>query len=557
MKNTFLLHILFFFSSSISAQTFTLYGDKTYGGDNSEVDIKILKFSDDKLILAGSSSTTNASGDKSDPNCNNNQQTSNSDIWMVMIDKNFNILWDNRYGGERGEHGISIINPVNNKILFACRSNSDSICEKTQNNWNYPMFNYDYWICKIDSNGNKLWDKTFGGIGPDDYVILTALNTNEYLVVGYSNSMIGGDKTVANFGGTDLWAVKFDTLGNKIWDNVYGGSDNEAWHVYSSNTYGLGVIPMENGSFVVGTTTLSQMSGNVSGLGFGGRDIWLMKADSAGNYLWDVTYGGSTNFDFFGSMMHTSDNGIIIVGTTGSPQGGSITDPQIGGWDVWVIKLDSLGNKQWDKRYGGTGEDYGISISEAPGGGYWVSADTKSPQGFDISEPPYGTCDYWIFKIDSVGNKIWDKRFGGPGNNRVSNFVIMPDSSIFLAGYADVGESPVKTDFGKGMSDYWVVHFKYPDYSVGVIEDNFDVELSIFPNPTTGEVNISFTLKEEKEIKIELFNSLGQIVKTVSQQKFTTGKNQINFPTENLSKGIYHIKFSVGDDVVTRKLVKM
>jgi hypothetical protein len=559
MKIILSVIVIFFLSFLCSAQTFTLYGDKTFGGNLQELYVNIALLDSNKLILAGRSATTNASGDKSTPNCNSNQQSTNSDVWIVMIDKNFNIIWDNSYGGERTEDGVnSIIINSNKEIMFSCRSSSDSLCEKTQNNWNYPMFNFDYWICKIDTNGNKLWDITFGGIGTDNYPYLIALTTNEYLIVGYSVSSISGDKSVANYGGSDLWAVKFDTIGNKLWDQVYGGSAAETHNAsVANNTFGLSVLPLELGSFIIGSTTESQMSGNVSGLGFGGRDIWLMKADSAGNYLWDARYGGSTNNDFFSSFISTPDNGFIIVGATGSPQGGSISDPQIGDLDVWIIKLDSLGNKQWDKRYGGTGEDYGISISEAPGGGYWVSADTKSPQGFDISEPPYGTCDYWIFKIDSVGNKIWDKRFGGPGNNRVSNFVIMPDSSIFLAGYADVGESPVKTDFGKGMSDYWVVHFKYPDYSVGVIEDNFDVELSIFPNPSTGEVSVSFTLKETKEIKIELYNSLGQNVKTVSQQKFTTGKNQINFSTENFSKGIYHIKFSIEDDVVTRKLVKM
>lgn len=91
--------------------------------------------------------------------------------------------------------------------------------------------------------------------------------------------------------------------------------------------------------------------------------------------------------------------------------------------------------------------------------------------------------------------------------------------------------------------------------SVPGIKNSFD--FSIFPNPSTGEVNISFTFKEEKEIKIELYNSLGQVVKTISQQKFISGKNQINFSTENLSRGIYHVKFSVGEDLVTRKLVKM
>jgi hypothetical protein len=531
---------ILFSTQCLTAQNFTLYGDKTFGGSNSEKYVQLLKFSENNLFIAGNSTTTSASGDKTDPNCNNNQASNNNDVWALMFDINFNIIWNKRYGGESSEGGInSIIKTSGNEIIFGVQSSSDSSCEKSENNWSFQP---DYWICRIDSNGNKIMDKTFGAFGTESIPHIVQLTTGDFIIAGISNSTISGDKSVANWGGIDYWVVKFDSLGNKIWDNVYGGTGTEV-ALSGENFTETNLLADDNGSFLLSGRSNSPVSGNISVPGFGGHDIWIIKIDSAGNKIWDNRFGGSSSTEFCSQIIH-APGGYIIVGATSSPQGGSISDPQIGLGDVWVIKLDSFGNKVWDRRYGGTGNDRGISIAIAPDGGYWISASTESPAGFDISEPSYGLSDYWMLKIDSVGNKLWDKRFGGPGYDFASNFVIMPDSSIFLAGYADVGESVVKTDFGKGMNDYWVVHFKYPDYSVGINEADAGNYLKVFPNP--AENVLSFSNSKFEIANITLIDMQGRVIKEMNINN-KSGEMDVS----NISNGLYLLKIKYSNNTST------
>ncbi|MBL0343628.1 MAG: T9SS type A sorting domain-containing protein [Bacteroidetes bacterium] len=234
--------------------------------------------------------------------------------------------------------------------------------------------------------------------------------------------------------------------------------------------------------------TASPVSGNISQPSQGGMDIWLIKIDSSGNKLWDQRFGGSGS-DLPRKIIPTTDKGYILCGRTFSPQSGDVSEPPHGLRDMWVIKLDSVGNKLWDKRYGGTGINDANWIEQDFDGGYLIGGTTTSPISLDVSESPFGVGDYWIIKTDSIGNKIWDKRFGGPGDNILTCFALLPDSSIMLFGYADSGTTSVKTHPGNGLTDYWLVHFKYNNSPIGINELSYDNQsISIYPNPVTDEL---------------------------------------------------------------------
>jgi len=484
-------------------QNFTIYGDKVFGGDLGESNAMITKVNNNLMVI-GTTYSNYGTGNVTDTVCNNVTLSQNSDAWLVMIDTALNILWDKSIGGERGEIiNSSVVNPVENKYFFVTYSNSDISCEKSENNKSYPNTSYDYWIYCVDSLGNKLFDKTFGSDVVDDFPYLTMLSDSNFLVVGRNIGGPGGDKTVNGYGAEDYWAVKFDQSGNKIWDNVYGGSGIE-WGY--DNSFGINVVPTENGSFVLAGSTDSDISGNISQPNQGVTDMWMIKVDNAGNKIWDKRFGG-TSADNLSCMIKSGD-GYMLMGTTESSQGGDVSDPTIGGFDVWVLKLDSVGNKIWDKRYGGSANEYANTMVATVDGGYLISATTESPADFDVTENSYGAMDYWIFKIDSVGNKSVDKRFGGPGNDRVSNFIIMPDSSIFLCGYADSGTSPVKTEFGYGFSDYWVIHFKNESLYSGVGDELEESVVSVYPNPTADWINIDVKQNKGNNTFI-LFDILG------------------------------------------------
>lgn len=537
---------MLFSKSFCNAQNYTFYGSKIYGGDHMDYPVQLIKVKNN-LILAGSS-LSDTSGNKTSSNCILNSASPMSDIWLVCIDTAFNILWNKSFGGNKTEDSPGSIIYVNNQLLFSCSSKSDSSCSKETNNKIIGGGISDYWICSMDSVGNKLWEKTYGSPGFEYSPSITLLLDGNYLVLGTSSGSTGFDKTNPGWGNDDFWALKLDAQGNKIWDQSFGGSNVDLYHYGFAYNYNNSPLPTENGSFVLFGSVVGPVSGNISNPGYGANDYWIIKVDSAGNKIWDRRYGGSYT-EGSSQIISTADGGFLLIGFTESPQNGTVSDPPLGKRDVWLVKLDSIGNKQWDRRYGGTEEDVGSSAVVAPDGGYWISATTRSPVGFDVSEPGYGLADYWIFKIDSAGNKLWDKRFGGLGDDYASNFVLMPDSSIFLCGFSFPGTSAVKTEYGYGGTDYWVVHFKYDDSQVGVADYAANaLQINVQPNPAKETVSISSKTAMKN---VELFDRSG---KKVFERKLLHSFFE-KIALNGLGNGVYTLRVSTDEGMANKKVV--
>lgn len=523
-----------------NAQTFQLIGDKCFGGSDMEVQPVLKLIDNDKILLTGRSASF-PSGNNSDIPCD-----SSHDMWAVCFDPSLTVLWDKTLGGNKMEMGYPGIQISSNEIMFSIQSNSDSTCEKTSYPQGYPDDEPDYWIIKTDLNGNLISDMSFGSPGLEQSAKIFKFSTGEYLAAGYSSNSTGGDKTVTNFGSWDLWVVKFDSLGNKLWDQVYGGSDIE---LTPTTSIGFDLVESDSGQFVLAFRSNSPVSGNLSYPHMGAYDICILKIDNLGNKIWDKRYGGSGGDNI--CSLKKIPNGYILCGETDSPADGTISDTSFGSYDAYVIRLDTGGNQLWDKRYGGTEMDYAAHIESGPNGGFWISGITESPAGNSITETGYGESDYWIFLIDSMGNKLWDKRFGTPVDDLASNFIIMPDSSIFLCGHTQGGLSAVKTDPGYGASDFWVVHFKYGS-TVGVNENSFqgDPLITLQPNPNSGLSEIKNI--SDKEIKFQVFNAIGQVIQSQSIPAGST--YQLDLTDE--SNGVYFIRAATQSGYQSLKFIK-
>ncbi len=543
MKKIILIMLsqLSIFCSSYS-QSFVIYGDKCFGGNSVEIGNDMIKSNDGNLIIIGTS-LSDISGNKLVGNCNPTSSPT-SDIWILKIDTLFNIIWQKDIGGNMGEVNPYIqLSNSSNDLYFSCDSYSDSSCEKSE--MNRGIFT-DYWIGLLDGNGNKIWDKTYGGTKGELKPLIQQLTTNELIVCGTSRSdLIGGDKTIANYGGDDYWLVKMDSLGNKIWDRVYGGTGNEG-----SLKHNL-LLSCTNGEFILGGTTGSNLSGTISVASKGITDFWIVKLDNSGFKIWDQRLGGS-NYEECNSILQTNDNGFLLGGETISPVSGDVSEPSRGNGDAWVVKIDSLGNKQWDKRFGGNGTDIIYSMTNSIDGGYFLVCSSSSNMGFDVSEPKIGGSDYWIVKIDSLGNKLWDKRFGGAAaSNTPASLVELADSSIVVFGASDSGASAIKTDPGYGSVDYWIVRFKYFPSNVGIEEMNlFNQSVAIFPNPAKDFITINSQNVPIK--KIELVNLLGETLYSQTIENAQT--TQLNL--QPYPPGFYFVKVSSEKYTVTKRLVK-
>ncbi len=199
------------------------------------------------------------------------------------------------------------------------------------------------------------------------------------------------------------------------WNKTFGGAlKDQAYSVLQTSDMGF-AIAVETTSF-----------------GAGGWDFMLVKTDMNGNLQWNKTYGGAGT-DYVNSIISTADGGYLMVGQTNSWGAG--------GYDLYVIKTDSLGNMQWNKTYGGAGQDKAYGSIRTNDGGYAITGNTDSWGA--------GLVDYWLVKLDSSGMIQWNMTYGGTNGDAAFSLVQTSDS-----GYAVVGG---QLSFGAGNHDFWLV----------------------------------------------------------------------------------------------------
>jgi len=171
------------------------------------------------------------------------------------------------------------------------------------------------------------------------------------------------------------------------------------------------------------------IAGYTESKGAGGSDVWIIKLDSAGNQQWERTFGGSNNDDA-NSIVQTTDGGFIMAGRTLSKGAGST--------DVWIIKLDNVGNQQWDRTFGGN-DALANSIIQTTDGGFAVAGSTRS-KSVDM--------DFWIIKLDNVGNQQWEKIFAGRGqkDDGAESIIQTTDNGFAVVGWKSISSSPLNFD---------------------------------------------------------------------------------------------------------------
>lgn len=355
--------------------------DKRFGGSLNDYLNSIQQTRDGGFILGGTSNSGN-NGDKSESG------RGLSDYWMVKLDDTGIKLWDKRFGGSDAEFLTRVIQTSDDGYLLAGISRSDSSGDKTQ----ATKGNYDYWIVKTDSLGNKIWDADIGGTDDEQLKFAGTTPDNGFILGGSSISGIGGDKTQPTQGDYDYWIVKSDSIGAIQWDKDFGGSDIDMLQSMD--------VTNESGYILSGFSE-SGISGDKTKPLFGAQDYWVIKADSLGNFVWDQDFGNTGIEDDLGSTFQTRDGGFIICGESQSPSGGDKSENNLGISQTWIVKTDSSGIKEWDKTILTAPENkiYPHAIQTRNGCFAVAHASWSGIAGYKTEEnrdTTHATTDYWI-----------------------------------------------------------------------------------------------------------------------------------------------------------------
>jgi hypothetical protein len=326
------------------------------------------------------------------------------DIWLIKTGSLGNKQWDKIFSSPYNDRGKSVHQTQDGGYIIA--SMSEEII------WDEHAFRMGeryVWLIKTDASGNKEWDKNFSGLLSFLGDPMQETQDGGYIITGHINSQDDSR--------TDIWLIKTDASGNKEWENTFGGR---------SRDYGNSIQESQDGGYII--------VGETSSFGSGHEDIWLIKTDSMGNEQWTTTFGGS--YDDYGySVQQTQDGGYIITGETESSTGGG------GLGDVWLIKTDLYGNKEWDRTFGGSDDDRGHSVQQLKNGGYIIVGATHSYGA--------GQADIWLIKTDSLGNKEWDRTFGGSGIDNGWSVLETPEGGYTIAGDTDI--------YSAGKADVWLL----------------------------------------------------------------------------------------------------
>ncbi len=325
-----------------------------------------------------------------------------NDAQVFRLDASRNLLWQKNLGGTYYSGGWSVAATSDGGFVTAGFTQAND-GDATDNHGGL-----DAWIFKLDANGNVVWKHCMGGTGDDQFFGVIVNSDGTIMAAGQTNS--NDDDVSGNHGGTDLWLVKLDANGNKLWTKCYGGSGND---------YTGTVQATSDGGFVL-TGSSASTDGDIPGNN-GGLDFVVLKLDASGNKQWAKNYGGP-NDENNGATLVGSDGSIVVAGETGG-NGGDVSGFHGGPYDMWVIKLTSSGTKVWQNCSGGDDIDQALGLVATSDGGYMMSGYTYS---MDI-DPTLGSGyrDAWLVKLSSGGTQVWQKPYGpGGSSNALSEWLI-------------------------------------------------------------------------------------------------------------------------------------
>jgi hypothetical protein len=308
------------------------------------------------------------------------------DSWVVKLNSIGDIEWQKCLGGSLNDYSNDICqtNDGGYVLIGATGSNDGDVIGN-------DGISQDIWIVKLSSSGLLEWQKTYGGLYPDEGNSIKQTNDGGYIMIGTPGSNDGD--VINNHGGTDIWLVKLNNNGLIEWQSCLGGSNEEKAYEIQLCT---------DGGYVISGSTKST-DGDVLGLhsGFGSTDFWIVKLNSSGTIEWQKCLGGS-GIEKARSVEQSFDGGYIVAGESYSNTGDGDVSCHHGSTnysDIWLAKLNSVGSTEWETCLGGSQNDYANSVRSFSDGSYAIFGGTESSDDDVIGH--LGNYDFWLVKLNS------------------------------------------------------------------------------------------------------------------------------------------------------------
>lgn len=411
---------------------------KTYGGTEEDDALSVVETADGNIAVLGFTQSIN--GDVS------GKETSDSDYWLMKLDKDLNMIWNKVLGGSSDDRGQSIIATQEGGFLLSgfSRSSDGDVSE------NFGF--HDYWVLKLDASGNIIWEKTFGFAGNDRSYSAIQTNDGGYFITGFldvsasggegnDNGTAGRPKNILHKHGVgEFWGVKLNADGSMQWRRYFGGSNNDRSY---------DVIQAHDGNIIMVGSSESNDFDITSPQG--SYDFWAVKVNLNGDLIWQKNFGGS-GIDIGYSIEKSLNNTYYLAGDTRSDD---VQDFK-GVTDSWVINLDENANSIWKKTYGGNDFETARSIIQLQSGDLFITGSSKS-NDIQVSEN-YGGNDVWLVNTDSSGNIISTSVIGGSEFDFANQAVQLSTGEVIIVGSSQSSDYLITEN--RGNKDALIIKMK-------------------------------------------------------------------------------------------------
>lgn len=369
------------------------------------------------------------------------QSTTSLDAMIVKLDAAGNVLWKRLYGGNLPDEFYSG-KPTSDGGYIAAGGASSS-----DGDVNGPTGGLNHaWLVKLDAGGEIVWSKLFTSHWQEHFQVVEPTLDGGFI--------LGGVFYNGDFPAGSAWVVKVDAQGNEQWSTNYAGSVSHIAPALIINE----IKSLAGGGYILAGHSAYEPGGDI-GEHISDIDAWAARIDDQGNLVWEEVFGG-TYYDYFSDVFQAPDGGFIFSGTSSSPDGDLPGNE--GSFDLWVLKVNGNGVKQWSKNFGGI---FGNAIDPVSGGGFIMAGQYDQRM--------------WVLRFDDAANLLWDMKFSGISNldDGLNDVHQTADGGFIVAGFTR--KQTPSTDY----ADYQFAIFKLrnPDLP-------FDVDLSLQltasnPNP--------------------------------------------------------------------------
>nr|MBK9650933.1 T9SS type A sorting domain-containing protein [Bacteroidota bacterium] len=576
MKNIIVFLFLCFVLVNIGTAQPTIFypniiWQKGYGGNGGEknhLNFKksILKAGNDIYLVARTAS--DSSGNITTNMCTYLGSNSANTL-LLKIDTMGNITSQSRFGiwkmpafyGTSSSFEYFDIGKLNNdKIVYLNGTKSGIGCSQTKfmhdtlEVGNQVVW-ADGWVVYTDRNLVQTGDSMYGSYSWDDAESFIQKGENVF-IAGATDADSSGDITthpfnIINAYNSDLYIIQFDTMMNKIADCRLGGDSSEFRFIFGDNGNEPRLLWMAQ--------TISNVGFDITEPSRGGTDIWAGLSYANCNIVWQKRVGSTVGERPIRLFRNNTDGGYDIFAQnacdTMAFEHQSVTN---GYDDFWLVKLDSMGNYLWDMSIGGHGSDGLVDVCRSKDGGYILLGTSNSDSGYyKSSNAINGTDDYWVIKLDSNYNKVWDVTLGGSSIEDAAGIIELDDGSYIVSGesVSDTGYNKTVPLFAPFAPQLWVLRFKVDSlFAAGGVQILDLPPLQLFPNPAQGILNICGLPVPLTQAKIIFTDALGREVKRMHAAVNGGCIRSIN--VSDLPSGFYSAFVDSGGYVFKGRFVK-